>query len=100
MDSGRWPVQQSSRAVVDVSQSEVLADIEEAGAVSLRRTIRQAVAHIEPAPAGAKFLASNDGERNGVRPIIPDLDPSDAPTLASTARRRDGTRHIQSRDNK
>jgi|HubBroStandDraft_6_1064221.scaffolds.fasta_scaffold99305_4 hypothetical protein len=79
MDSGRWPVQQSLRAVVDVSQSEVLADIEEAGAVSLRRTIRQAVAHIEPAPAGAKFLASNDGERNGVRPIIPDLDPSPLP---------------------
>jgi hypothetical protein len=69
MDSGRWPVQQSLRAVVDVSQSEVLADIEEAGAVSLRRTIRQAVAHIEPAPAGAIFLASNDGERNGVRPV-------------------------------
>jgi len=41
---------------------------------TVRTSVRQTIAQVEPAPAGAEFLAPHDGKRNCVSPIVPDLD--------------------------
>jgi hypothetical protein len=72
--SASRPPPPKSNSVVHVGSGEVLADVDQTSPAFLRRAVGQTIAHIQPAPPGAKLLPCGDGVRDGLRRVVTHLD--------------------------